>query len=65
MSAIPILFKEKYECCGCGVCQLICPNNAIQMSSDSEGFDYPVIDEARCVSCGLCTKNCPQKQSVL
>lgn len=29
------------------------------MQSDSEGFDYPHIDERKCIKCGLCEKVCP------
>ena len=29
------------------------------MQSDSEGFDYPIIDKSLCIDCNLCTKVCP------
>ena len=32
------------------------------MESDSEGFRYPRIDEARCIQCGYCTAVCPLKR---
>ena len=49
---------DKSQCCGCGVCEKICPKNAITMCEDVEGFVYPVIDEEKCVECGLCLKKC-------
>lgn len=58
---IPILFKRKEECCGCTACYAICPQQAIVMEEDEEGFDYPRIDEYRCVCCYQCIKVCPIK----
>lgn len=31
------------------------------MNEDEEGFEYPVIDESRCVRCYQCVKVCPFK----
>jgi len=53
------LFNDKKNCCGCTMCMNICPQKAITMLEDEEGFKYPVIDEAKCVNCGLCKKKCP------
>ncbi|MDY2627561.1 MAG: polysaccharide pyruvyl transferase family protein [Lachnospiraceae bacterium] len=47
------------ECCGCGACYNICPQSAISMQYDAEGFLYPRIDEKLCISCGKCRKACP------
>lgn len=47
------------ECTGCMACVNVCAHNAIQVKSDNEGFDRPVVDEGRCVDCGLCAKTCP------
>lgn len=57
--SIPVLYKRKALCCGCGACSAICPMNAIIMVEDSEGFEYPRIEEAKCVGCLLCLKVCP------
>lgn len=67
----PILFENRSECCGCGVCALICPLNAasqigaIKMESDEEGFLYPVIDKVRCIKCYKCVLICPLKNDKL
>ncbi len=58
MEAIPVLFKRKEDCCGCGACLNICPKQAITMNEDEYGFLYPIIDEDKCVRCGLCKKVC-------
>ena len=50
---------NKAKCCGCSACFNICPENAITMEYDSEGFLYPKIDNAKCTKCGLCLKVCP------
>lgn len=50
---------EKKQCSGCTACYNKCPNNAISMQFDDDGFLYPVIDESKCTKCGLCQKICP------
>lgn len=57
-----ILYNEKKDCCGCGACRCICPQNAITMVSDNQGFLFPEIEEAKCVGCGFCLKTCPIKK---
>lgn len=59
---IPVLYKRKEECCGCTACCAICPQSAILMVQDNEGFDYPEIDPLKCVRCYKCLKVCPIKQ---
>lgn len=49
----------KKDCTGCGACYNICPQNAIVMQTDKEGFKYPVIDKEKCINCNLCEKICP------
>ena len=46
------------HCTGCGACMNVCPQNAIQMQANKEGFYYPVIGKD-CVGCGLCQRVCP------
>lgn len=54
-----IPYKSKCQCCGCMACIDICPKNAIDVITDRYGFDYPQIDNSKCVDCGLCKKVCP------
>ena len=58
---IPTLYNKKEECCGCTACYAICPKDAISMVEDEEGFDYPEVDEGKCVRCYQCVKVCPIK----
>lgn len=60
-SLTPILFVKKEECCGCAACSDTCPMDAILMEPDEEGFDYPIIDEKKCVRCLRCIRVCPFK----
>ena len=53
------VFKSKYNCSGCTACMNLCPNDAILMVADSEGFKYPEVDDTKCLDCGLCRKVCP------
>lgn len=61
---IPILYTKREECCGCTACYAICPKSAISMQPDEEGFDYPVIDEAKCIICYRCIRICPIKNTI-
>lgn len=54
----PILFDKKENCCGCTACFSICPKEAIKMEMDEEGFEYPIIDENKCIKCYKCLKVC-------
>lgn len=49
---------HKDNCCGCGICTVVCPNTAIIMKEDEYGFLYPHVDAKKCINCGLCCKNC-------
>ena len=61
MKELPVLYKRKEECCGCTACYSICPKAAISMVEDGEGFEYPQIDESKCIFCYQCLKVCPFK----
>ena len=58
---IPKLTFNKDECCGCTACYSICPKEAIIMSSDEEGFLYPMINADRCIKCHKCLNVCSFK----
>lgn len=46
-------------CTGCNSCYSICPENAITMQQNAEGFLYPSIEKSKCISCSKCEKTCP------
>lgn len=58
---IPVLYKRKEECCGCSACYAVCPREAILMVADDEGFEYPQIEDSKCIRCYQCIKVCPFK----
>lgn len=52
------VYSQKNNCCGCSLCEYVCPKNAIKMVTDN-GFVYPEIDNELCVDCKKCQKLCP------
>ena len=55
---------DKLECCGCSSCVQKCPQNAMEMKANEEGFFYPEINKEKCINCGLCVKVCPQLKDI-
>ena len=51
----------KKRVAACTACYAIFPKEAISMVEDEEGFEYPKIDENKCVHCYQCIKVCPIK----
>ena len=58
---IPILYERKEDCCACTACYAICPESAISMVEDEEGFEYPQIDDSKCIRFNRCIKVRPIK----
>ncbi len=50
---------EERLCTGCGACFQVCPQGAVSMLANNEGFLHPHINEELCNDCGLCTRTCP------
>lgn len=50
---------DKKNCCGCQICSIACPRNAIEIRVDRLGFPYPIVDQEKCVRCGICSRICP------
>lgn len=55
---VPIIAASGYvakindNCTGCGICESICPFDAITMN------EIAVVDEAKCMGCGVCLTPC-------
>lgn len=52
-------FDFNKNCYGCRNCENICPNNAIKISENKEGFLVPIINKDKCINCGACDNVCP------
>lgn len=56
---------EERLCTGCAACSQICPQGAVLMIANDEGFLYPHINGSLCNSCDLCLRTCPVNQAAL
>ena len=59
-----IVVKNKADCCGCTACYSVCPQKAISMQQDQEGFLYPFVEISKCIDCKLCDSVCPIENKV-
>ena len=59
-----ILVKNKADCCGCTACYSVCPQKAISMQQDQEGFLYPFVEISKCIDCKLCDSACPIENKI-
>ncbi len=48
---------SKNRCVGCGICEKMCPNGAIQVDIRN---GLAVVDDMKCIKCLICINNCPQ-----
>lgn len=48
----------KNKCVGCGICESVCPVNAIEITEDSDGFYSPAVNDRACIQCGKCKQTC-------
>lgn len=55
----PKNFKITDLCCGCGTCASVCPQKAIEIRKDNQGFEHYFIDSDSCIACGTCRSVCP------
>jgi NADPH-dependent glutamate synthase beta subunit-like oxidoreductase/glutamate synthase domain-containing protein 3/Pyruvate/2-oxoacid:ferredoxin oxidoreductase delta subunit len=46
-------------CRDCGLCETLCPENAISRRALEDGAYEYVVDEGRCIGCGFCAGACP------
>ncbi len=51
-------FVDEDECSGCGVCQILCSFQAIELQ-DRDGKRVSHVNEALCKGCGTCGGACP------
>lgn len=51
--------SNTHDCYGCGVCDVVCPKNIIEIKLNKDGFYEPrITDAANCIDCGMCMKVC-------
>ena len=55
---------DSHLCSGCTACKYICPQNAIDICIDHNGFVYPEIDQNKCIKCNKCRNICPSLNKI-
>jgi len=50
---------DENQCSGCGVCEVLCPFQAIELRAKEEGKRVSHVNEAVCKGCGTCAAACP------
>lgn len=54
-----MISQHDSRCTGCTACMAACPQGAISMTPDDEGFSFPHIDVKLCNGCDICNTVCP------
>ncbi len=51
-------FVSENNCCGCGICSVACPHDAIVIELNEQLSYRPVLNEEKCTNCGICLNVC-------
>jgi heterodisulfide reductase subunit A len=51
---------DQADCFGCGICEYLCPYNAIRLVETEKGKKAETVS-ASCKGCGLCAAHCPKR----
>lgn len=55
---------DENKCTGCGGCAAVCPENAITMTKNRQGFFIPEVNGGKCTLCGKCLETCISENPV-
>jgi len=57
LTSAQVAFSDPAVCLGCGVCEAVCPQAAVHLTSPPDA--HAVVDASVCRGCGICAAECP------
>lgn len=58
------LQKVNNLCSGCTACKYVCPQNCIEIQTNTEGFYQAFLNPNKCIECGICHRVCPMEKEI-
>ncbi len=57
MTAAQVAASDPAVCIGCGVCETVCPQKAVVLTTGADA--HSIVDPSICRGCGICAAECP------
>lgn len=58
-----IIYYNYSQCQQCGICEAVCPKQAISFEMLNDGTHRVIVDNEKCIRCKWCVKCCPSNKT--